>query len=89
MATLFVRHDVSNYDQWKAAYDEFNDERHALGVKHHGVFQTEGSPNNVTIFHEFDTMDAAKEFVGNIRLAEVMKNAGVVGVPSIWFTNKA
>ena len=71
MATLFVRHDVADFATWKKAYDDFNAERETLGVTGHGVYQSEGNPNNVTIYHHFETMDAAKAFMGNPRLREV------------------
>jgi hypothetical protein len=88
MATLFVRHDVKDFGAWKVAYDAFDGERKTMGVTGHGVFQAEGNPNDVTVFHKFDNMDAAKQFAGSARLKEVMEGAGVVGSPTIWFTNE-
>ena len=88
MATLFVRHDVSDFDAWKKAYDEFDAERKTMGVMDHGVFQADGNPNDVTVYHEFDSIQAAKAFGDNPRLKEVMKNGGVVGSPNIWFATK-
>ena len=88
MATLFVRHDVSDFEKWKNAYDDFDAERKTMGVTDHGVFQADGNPNNVTAFHEFDTMEAAKAFGESPRLREIMENAGVTGAPDIWFTTR-
>ena len=88
MAVLFVRHKVEDYGSWKAAYDKFDAERKTMGVMGHGVFQAEDNPNDVTIYHEFDTMDTAKSFVGSARLKEIMESAGVVGPPEMWFTTK-
>lgn len=88
MATLFVRHDVSDFEVWKQAYDAFDDQRRSMGVTDSGVFQAEENPNDVTVYHEFDTMQAARAFGDRSSLKEVMKNAGVVGSPSIWFANR-
>ena len=88
MATLFVRHDVSDFDQWKKAYDDFEPERESLGVTDHGAFQTKDNPNNVTLYHEFDTMDAEEAFVSNPKLMTIMRDGGVVGAPSLWYANK-
>lgn len=88
MATLFVRHDVSDFGKWKNAYDDFDDERKTMGVTGGGVFQADGNPNDVTVYHEFDTMQSAKAFADSARLKEVMNNAGVVGPPNIWFANR-
>ncbi len=49
MATLFVRHDVADFDQWKKAYDDFDDERKSMGVTSHGVYQADGNPTDVTV----------------------------------------
>lgn len=89
MATLFVRHKVQNFETWKAAYDAFDAERQTMGVTAHGVFQAEGNPNEVTLYHEFSSMGAAKAFVESARLKEVMESAGVMGMPEMWFTKKA
>jgi hypothetical protein len=89
MATMFARHTVKEFGAWKAAYDAFDAERKTMGVTNHGVYQTDGNPNEVTLYHEFDTMDAAKAFAGSARLKEIMEGAGVIGAPEIWFGKRA
>ena len=89
MATLFVVHDVADFATWKQAYDDFDAERSAMGVTGHGVYQAEGNPNNVTLYHHFEDMEAAKAFMASDRLREVMMTAGVQGEPKAWFTTKA
>jgi len=89
MARLFVRHEVADFTTWKRAYDDFDQERRGLGVVGDGVYQADDNPNHVTAYHDFDSMDAAKAFASSNRLREVMVNAGVVGVPDIWFATKA
>lgn len=88
MATLFVRHDVVDFATWMRAYEEFDAERQTMGVTGHGVYQAEDNPNNVTVYHHFESMDAAKAFMGSERLREVMMAAGVQGEPNVWFTTK-
>ena len=89
MATLFVRHKVSEFSAWKAAYDAFDAERKSMGVTGDGVYQTDGDPNDVTVYHHFESMDAAKSFMNSDRLREVMTSAGVQGEPKVWFATKA
>ena len=89
MAVLFVRHTVADYTAWRKAYDDFDDQRSSLGVTGHGVFQLDGDPNDVTVYHEFSSMDAAKAFAGSEQLKEAMTKAGVQGMPDIWFTESA
>ena len=89
MATLFVRHDVADFGTWKQAYEDFNPERETMGVTGHGAYQADGNPNNVTIYHHFENMEAAKGFMQSPRLREVMMAAGVQGEPTVWFATKA
>jgi quinol monooxygenase YgiN len=89
MATLFVVHDVKDFGAWKQAYDAFDGERQSMGVTGHGVYQAEENPNQITIYHDFESMDAAKAFMQSDRLREVMVEAGVQGEPKVWFTNRA
>ena len=88
MATLFVVHDVKDFAAWKQAYDAFDAERQTMGVTGHGVYQADGDPNHVTVYHHFDSMDAAKAFMESPRLHEVMMKAGVQGTPDIWFATR-
>ncbi|MGD8413899.1 MAG: DUF1330 domain-containing protein [Candidatus Latescibacterota bacterium] len=86
MATLIVRHKVEDFGEWKKAYDAFDNERKTMGVTGHGVYQLEDNPNDVTVLHKFANMEAAKSFAKSDRLKEIMKGAGVVGKPDMWFT---
>jgi hypothetical protein len=85
MVRMFVRHRVNDYAGWRAAYDAFDTERGGLGVQGHAVFQSVGDPNDVTAWHDFDTIDAAQAFAGSARLKEVMQAAGLASVPDVWF----
>jgi hypothetical protein len=89
MVRLFVRHPVSDFTSWKQFYDDFDHERAGMGVTGHGVFQAADDPNDVTIFHDFESMESAQSFMGSERLREVMTDAGVAGEPAIWFTTPA
>ena len=88
MATLFARHKVKDFGEWKAAYDAFDAERKTMGVTGHGVYQADDNPNEVTVYHDFNDMGAAKAFAGSARLKEIMSSAGVEGTPEIWLTNR-
>ena len=87
MVRMFVRHQVKDYAVWRKAYDAFETERPGFGVRGHAVFQTVNDPNNVTVWHDFDTLEAARAFADSARLKEVMQAAGVASVPDIWFAS--
>ncbi len=86
MTRMFVRHSVADFAKWKQAYDAFDAERKGMGVIGAAVFKAaDGSPE-VTVWHDFEKLEAARAFAESKRLREVMSEAGVVGQPSIWFT---
>lgn len=89
MTTLFVRHKVTDFAQWKSAYDEFRPAQKRLGVTAEAVYRGADDPSDVTVAHEFPTLTAAQTFVASDELHTAMKNAGVAGEPTIWFGNKA
>lgn len=89
MIRMFVRHGVADYEAWRRAYDAFDAERSGMGVRGHAVFRSVDAPNDVTAWHDFDTIEAARAFAASDRLRAVMAEAGVDGEPSIWFVSEA
>jgi hypothetical protein len=89
MIRLFVRHNVADYGKWRAAYDDFDDERRSMGVVADEVYRSVSDGNDVTIYHDFETLNAAQSFANSDRLREVMGKAGVAGQPEIWFVENA
>lgn len=90
MTRLFVRHKVNDYDTWRKVYDDLNDERSSSwGVTGHEVHRNVDDGNDITVSHDFETLEAARTMVGSDRLREVMAEAGVAGKPEFWFVEKA
>ena len=88
MIRLFVRHQVAGFGAWKKGYDAFDATRKKLGVRGAAVFCGATNPNDVTIWHDFDTLAAAQAFVKSPELAAAMKTAGVTGPPEAWFADR-
>jgi hypothetical protein len=84
---MFVRHDVADYGKWKKDYDGFDAERRGMGVVGNAVYCSVDNDSDVTVTHDFESMDKAKAFIESPRLKEVMEAAGVTSPPAIWFTN--
>jgi hypothetical protein len=84
MVRMFVRHNVADYAVWRKVYDEFDAERRPMGVTDDEVFQSVSDPNDVTVWHDFTTADAAQAFVSSDALRNAMQRAGVEGEPQVW-----
>ena len=88
MITMFVRHTVSDYANWKKGYDAFDSTRKSLGVTAQASYQSPTDPKDVTVTHNFGTLEAAKTFAASPELKDAMHKAGVVGEPSIWYASQ-
>jgi len=88
MATMFVRHQVADFAKWKHVYNEFLPTQQRLGVIAQTVYRSADDQNDVTVAHDFSTLEAARQFVASDELHSAMAQAGVAGEPTIWFTEK-
>ena len=88
MTTMFVRHTVSDYAAWRKVYDSVAPMQKAGGVTAQAVYRGADDSNDITVTHEFTSLEAARTFAGSADLKAAMQ-AGVVGAPTIWFADKA
>jgi quinol monooxygenase YgiN len=83
--TMFAKHKVNDYENWKRAYDEFTSVRKENGVTGATVHRDANDPSTVIITHQFKTTDDALAFVNSEKLKSAMMEAGVAGPPEFWF----
>ena len=86
MATMFARHKVNDYGNWKRAYDEFVSVRKEKGVTGASVHRDASDPNIIIVTHQFNDVNTAMAFANSEELKSAMANAGVAGPPEIWFS---
>jgi len=87
MPFVLVRHQVKDYDAWKAGFDADDANRTAAGFVGASVCRNADDPNEVVALLEVDSLDKARAFTGSEKLREVMEEFGVVGKPDIVFLN--
>jgi len=83
---MFVRHEVSDYAAWRKSYDSFGATQKKLGVSFQAVYQSTDDPNDVTVVHDFKSLQKARAFVTSEELKAAMQQSGVKGAPTIWYT---
>ena len=88
MVTMFVKHTVSDYKDWRKVYDGFASVQKAKGVQAQAVYQAADNPNDITVTHDFANLETAQAFAKSDELKTAMRGAGVVGAPTIRFTHK-
>jgi hypothetical protein len=67
MATLHIEHPVTDFDTWKAAFDQFAELRQKSGVREHRVQQPVDDASYVVIDLDFQTVGEAERFLDFLR----------------------
>jgi hypothetical protein len=67
LTTLRIEHAISDFTEWRQAFDRFSSAREQAGVRHHRVHQPLEDPNYVLIDLDFDDQPAAERFLGFLR----------------------
>lgn len=83
--TMFVRHKVDDYGNWKRAYDGFASLRKEKGVTAASVHRDSNDPDVVIVTHTFTDINAAMAFVNSEDLKSAMADGGVSSPPEFWF----
>jgi heme-degrading monooxygenase HmoA len=85
MAHFLVHHKVEDFNKWKPFFDQHSEFRSQNGSKGGKVFRSTSDPNEVFILFEWDSAANAQKFAQSDSLREVMKEAGVQGMPEVHF----
>lgn len=83
MALLAVRHDVRDYDRFRAVYDSVIELQRQWGMTADSVHQLAGAPNTVLILRHFATVAQACGLLTSRELDAAMRRAGVEGEPRV------
>lgn len=83
---VFVRHEVVDYEVWKKGYDAYAEKQAEGGVYFQKVFQSIDNPKEVTVLHDFHSLEKAKAFFASESLKTTMQAIGAIGKPEIWYT---
>jgi hypothetical protein len=86
LAAAIVRHSVSNFDAWKALFDEHAGARASAGIIGHAVSCKLEDRNQVCVYLQASSVETLQKFMSAPQLAEKMKAAGV-GKPSVCFVH--
>jgi hypothetical protein len=86
---MFVRHEVADFGAWKKSYDAYAPTQKKMGVIYQAVYQSVDNPNDVTVIHDFHSLEQARAFATSADLKAAMEKSGVKGAPQIWYTTKS
>jgi hypothetical protein len=82
---LIIKHQVADYDKWKAAYDSHDSNRINNGLHNFIIGRGMDNSNMVVVILKMDDVNKAKAFTSSQDLMDRMKKGGVMGKPDINF----
>jgi heme-degrading monooxygenase HmoA len=85
MPSLLLRHKVTDYAQWKSAFDAHCVSRQANGSRGGQLFRNASDSNELVVLLEWDVLETARQYAQSEEFHEVMQRAGVVDRPFIVF----
>jgi len=88
VTTLYVRHLVLDYAQWRRAFDDHALTRQRYGITVRRVQHAVGNPLEIIVTLEADDLARAREFVDSDDLRTAMIRAGVNSRPEIWWAEE-
>ena len=85
MPCLLIRHHVSDFDRWKAVFDDHGITRRANGSRGGRLFRNVADPDELLVLLEWDDLERARLFLDSDDVRVAMTLAGVSDRPDIWF----
>ncbi|MDB4969469.1 MAG: cyclase [Myxococcales bacterium] len=85
MVILILKHEISDFERWKALFDAGADMRKQNGMSVQTVARVSGQPNMIVIISQVPSVEQAKAFLANPQLRAAMAEAGVKGAPEMTF----
>jgi hypothetical protein len=84
---VLIRHNVRDFDAWKAGFDNHRPKRHEAGLSDSKLLRSSDDGSEVVLLLEAQDPDRAKAFIASANLRETMQTFGVVGKPDVYFLN--
>lgn len=82
---VIVRHKVRDFDAWKPIFVGDAKRQRDAGFTRWHLTRNSHDNNELVIIFECDDLDKAKPMFSDPALAELMKSAGVVDQPTVFF----
>ena len=85
MIQVLVHHHVEDYGRFKRVFDKNRATRKEAGALYERLSCSEHDPNDLYVFFEWESTEAARKYMGSFDTRERMKEAGVLGRPEITY----
>lgn len=89
MTYLLMQQEIVDYEKWRSVFDSMESVRRSAGARSERIFRGVDNPNAVTLLITWDDIESARNWMGDPRLREALKQAGVIGQPSITYLDES
>ncbi len=86
-ASVIVTHKVKDFAAWKTAFDAHEQARKDAGFMGHAIMIDSAKPDTVSLWLPTNDLAKAEAFGTSPELKKTMKDAGVVGKPTMMYMN--
>jgi hypothetical protein len=85
MALMIMQSKVRDYTAWRPAYDAHESSRTGAGITNGRVYRRPEDANDLVLLFDVADVAKARAWTAGEDLKRVMKDAGVLGAPTIHF----
>jgi hypothetical protein len=85
LPAFLLHHRVADFDKWVAGYDAAGELQAAKGIVGHAANRSLDDPSVVSVYHQAESFDTLRSFLGDHGLKAAMEEAGVTSAPEISF----
>jgi len=89
MCLVLTHHTVTDYDKFKAVWDDDSERRRLAGSVNAHVYRVTDSSNEVVSIFEWNDTARARKWATSFETSEAVEWAGVVGGPKVYVLEEA
>ena len=85
LPAFLLSHAVADFDVWLEGYDAADALRASNGIIGHAANRSLDDPSRAVVYHQAESFDDLRSFLGNSELRAAMEQAGVTSEPEVTF----
>lgn len=85
LPAFMISHTVADFDAWLEGYDAADELRTSAGISGHAANRSLDDPSLAIVYHQAESFDDLRRFLGDPDLKAAMEQAGVTSEPEVSF----
>lgn len=85
LPSMIISHHVEDLDTWLAGYDDAAELQQSNGIVGHAANQSVDDPSLIVVYHQAESFDTLRAFMGLDELRNRMEEIGVISAPEVTY----